>query len=921
MKCPKCRFDNSPDFVYCIHCGSSLPSIKEILDSPTKTLVRPIKGLTRGDTFAGRYEIIEELGRGDMGDVFRVEDKKVKEEVVLKIIKHEKAADEKTIERFKSDLKFARKITHKNVCRIYDLGEDQETLYLTMEYVPGEKLKSFIKRSGKLTVGKTVDIGMQVCEGLIEAHKLAVVHSNLKSNSIVIDNEGNALIMDFGIAHSLKREGKTGESVSVGTPEYMAPEQANGQEAEHRSDLYSLGIILYEMVTGKLPFQGETALSISIKHKTEIPEDPRQQDTQIPEDLNRLILKCLEKDKRKRYQNAEELLSALGKIEKATPASEMKIPGKAPLSLRGIMSQLKKQWKMIAALGSVVIIAGIAILYLKKETPVLTSPERKMLVVLPFENLGPLEDEYFADGLTEELTSRLAALHGLGVISRTSARQYKSTNKTVKQIGEELGVDYLLEGTVRWDRSQENEGRVRVIPQLIRVADDTHLWSDSYDRVIDDIFSVQSEIAEQVIRELDITVLEPERQALRVRPTDNLEAYDNYLRAYEHYHLAYMNQDGEEYDKAIERLGRALELDPAFTYAYLLLAELHKQVYSVGIDRTDARLEQLGTAVNTALELDPDLPEAQLALGGYYVRAFQDFDRALEIYEAVKRARPNIPPFSLAFIQRRQGQWEQAIANYEMGFQLNPRDANVAHVLGRMYAWVGRYEKSEEWFDRALSIFPGLYYSKLGKARLPILSSGDTERSRVLLETLPPHILTDYNWFLLCMLERKYQEVLDRLSSTPYDSFNEAHFYIPINLAYASVYHAMNDLSLMRIQAESARAEMQKALNERPEDTRLYAALGLAYAYLDRKNDAVREGLRAVNLYPVSKDAFEGPQYVINLAKIYALVGEFEDAIDQLEHVLSIPSGNNFSVHFLRLDPIWDPLRKNPRFLRLLEEN
>lgn len=910
MKCPKCRFDNSPDFVYCINCGSSLPSIEEILDSPTKTLVKPIKGLTRGDTFAGRYEIIEELGRGDMGDVFRVEDKKVKEEVVLKIIKHEKATDEKTIERFKSDLKYARKITHKNVCRIYDLGEEQETSYLTMEYVPGENLKSFIKRSGKLTVGKTVDIGRQVCEGLIEAHKLGVLHSDLKSNSIVIDNEGNSLIMDFGIAHSLKREGITGESVSVGTPEYMAPEQANGQEVEPRSDLYSLGIILYEMVTGELPFRGETALSISIKHKTEIPED-----------LSRLILKCLEKDKKKRYQNAEELFAALGKIEKGTPAPEINIPRKAPLSLRGIVSQLKKRWKMIAALCSVVIIAGIAILYFKKETPVLAASEKKMLVVLPFENLGPIEDEYFADGLTEELTSRLAALHGLGVISRTSARQYKSTNKTVKQIGEELGVDYLLEGTVRWDRSQEDEGRVRVIPQLIRVADDTHLWSDSYDRVIDDIFSVQSEIAEQVIRELDITVLEPERQALRVRPTDNLEAYDNYLRAYEHYHLAYMNQDGEEYDKAIERLERALELDPEFTYAYLLLAELHKQLYSVGIDRTDERLEQLGTAVNMALELEPDLPEAQLALGGYYVRAFQDFDRALEIYEAVKRARPNIPPFSLAFIQRRQGQWEQAIANYEMGFQLNPRAADAAHVLGRMYAWVGRYEKSEEWFDRALSIFPGLYYSKLGKARLPILSSGDTQRSRVLLETLPPHILTEYNWYLLGMLERKYQEVLGRLSSTSYDSFAEAHFYIPINLAYASVYHAMNDLSLMRIHAESSRAELQKALNERPEDTRLYAALGLAYAYLGRKDDAVREGIRAVNLYPVSKDAFEGPQYVINLAKIYAVVGEFGDAIDQLEHMLSIPLGNNFSVHFLRLDPIWDPLRQNPRFRRLVEKD
>ncbi|MFB0566111.1 MAG: tetratricopeptide repeat protein, partial [Candidatus Aminicenantaceae bacterium] len=574
----------------------------------------------------------------------------------------------------------------------------------------------------------------------------------------------------------------------------------------------------------------------------------------------------------------------------------------------------------VAVLCAVVLVAASAFLYLGREGPVVPSSEVKMLVVLPFENLGSQEDEYFADGLTEELTNRLSYLHGLGVISRTSAKQYKETPKTIKQIGEELGVDYVLEGTVRWNRIGGGESRVRVTPQLIRVSDDTHLWSERYDRVLEDIFSVQSEIAEEVIKQLDITVLGPERKALYEKPTANLEAYDYYLRAAEHWTLGYLNQDANENEKAIELLQKAVELDSSFTLAYLFLTHIHSHMYAVGIDRTEERLAKSRYALDRALALEPDLPEVQLALGSYYVRAFQDYDRALEIFKSVQRARPNIPPSFLGFIQTRQGKWEEAIANYEKAFKLHPRSSDLAHILGRRYAWIGKYEKSEEWFNRALSIYPDLYYSKLGKARLPMLSSGDTKQSRILIGALPHHILTDYNWFILGILERNFDEVLDRLASTPYDTFAEAHFYIPVDLAFASVYHAMKDLSSMNTHADLARIHLERALGERPEDTRLHATLGLAYAYLGRKNEAIREGIRAVDLYPVIQDAFEGPRYILNLARIYSVVGEYEKAIVQLEHLMSIPCGNNISVHFLRLDPQWDPLRKYPRFQRLFEE-
>jgi TolB-like protein/Flp pilus assembly protein TadD len=701
----------------------------------------------------------------------------------------------------------------------------------------------------------------------------------------------------------------------------MSSEQVDGKEVDHRSDIYSLGVILYEMMTGKLPFEGDTPLSIALKHKTETPPDPRKINIQIPEELSQLILRCMNKDKERRYKDTKELLSELIKIEEGVATVERIMPARKATPSSEITVTLKKPWAIIAAIIAVVVVVGVAFLYFRREAPVPPSTEAKMLAILPFENLGPVEDEYFADGITEEVTSRLSALHGLGVISRTSAKQYKDSAKTTRQIGQELGVDYILEGTVRWDRSAEGKGRVRVTPQLIRVSDDTHLWSDSYNRALEDIFSVQSEIAEQVAKQLDIVVLVPEREALYAKPTDNLEAYDLFLRGVKHSEFGMNNRIVGEINQAVELMEKAIELDSDFTLAYIALAHIHAIAYHSGIDRTEERKEQAREALDKVLELDPDLPEAQLALARYNFFVIQDYDRTIEIFEAIQKARPNLAPSYLGAIQMRRGNWEQAAVIYKKSFKLNPRYPGPAHLLGLIYERMRKYEEAVDWFDRALSIEPDYTWSQFGKVRVYYLANGDTEKARALLETLPPHRFNDYWWILNGLLERNYQGVIDRLNSLSYDVAEGEYFNFYKHLAYAMVYQAMNNQTLMKTHAEEARLALEEALRKHPEDSRIHASLGLAYAYLGRKEEAIREGKRAVNLYPQSKDAYGAPHYVNSLAMIYTIVGEYEEAISQLEYLMSIPSGDIVSIPVLRLDPVWDPLRQHSRFKSLLEEN
>jgi serine/threonine protein kinase/tetratricopeptide (TPR) repeat protein len=872
----------------------------------------------------GHYTVLSKIGEGGMGEVYRARDENLHRDVAIKVLPEQVARDSDRLERFEREARAAAAIDHPNILAIHELGSHVGRPFIVTELLAGESLRDAISRGG-LTTRKTLEYGARICEGLAAAHERGIVHRDLKPGNVFITSDGHVKILDFGLARLVQPEASEGEASGavteatttspgtvIGTVGYMAPEQIRGQPTDHRSDVFSLGVVLYEMLTGLSPFHRVTPADSISAILSEDPPPVSQNTSRVTPAFDGVVRRCLEKRPEDRFQSARDVGFALQAI------------GDAPVAARP--TRIGPRMYKPLAIIPVILAAGLALALLLTSYRTLlrrgglesASAGPPRIVVLPFENLGPPEDEYFAAGMTEEITSRLAAVSGLRVISRTSARAYGGTTKNVREIGEELDVGYIVEGTVRWDRDTAGLGRVRITPQLIRVNDDSHLWSERYDRQLENVFAIQSDIAAQVIDQLQTTLLEPERRAIEAQPTENMEAYQAYLMGVQYW------WSGETETTArlmVETLERAVELDPEFALAHALLSQAHSQYYHYKYDFTEERASKALRSAERALELQPELAEAHLALGFYHYWCHRDYDAALAEIVIAGQGRPNDADVLTCkwAIFRRMGRWREALDTAERASKLDPQGYLTLYEWGATLTMVRRFAEADQLLKRAIDVAPdrpdAYYYVALNY----LLWEGTTERARLLLLGARP--LEDprlvYVSMLLHLYDRDFGVVLTEVAGLQDDVIALEGRFLPKELLRCVALEGAGDRNRARAACESAVSLLERELERRPRDDRLYSALGHAYAVLGRDEDAVTAAERAAEMWPVSKDAIQGAIAAIELAKVYARVGDHDRAIELLEELLSIPC--RLSVPLLRLDPAWDPLRDNPQFQELLE--
>ncbi len=652
-------------------------------------------------TRLGSYEIVASIGAGGMGEVYRAKDLKLGRDVAIKVLPKEFASDPERLRRFEQEARAASALNHPNIITIHDIGEQDGTHYIAMELVEGKTLRQVLE-DGPVPTTKMLDFASQVGQGLAKAHAAGIVHRDLKPDNLMVTNDGFVKILDFGLVKLSSQPSnpdsqmatmskmRTQEGVILGTVQYMSPEQAVGRTVDFRSDQFSFGSILYEIATGKRAFERESFAQTLTAIIENDPEPATALNPNLPKHLGVILKRCLAKDPSERYESTHELASEVGLVSAEDVGSRTK-------GLRWTVAGI-----LLAGLAVVVGLNVDGLRERLRSMPSKTAPAPQMIVVLPFENLGPSEDEYFAAGMTDEITSRLGAVSGLGIISRKSALRYAGTEKSIGEIGEELGVGYILVGSVRWASGGDGPTRVRITPELIRASDGTQLWSEPYDRVIEDIFEVQSDIAGQVIQRLGVTLLDIEHAPLTSRPTENLEAYTLYLKG-RHF---WNKRTEKDIQTALDYFQQAVDLDPGYALAHVGIADvwIFRGWYSVLAPKET--FPKAKAAALKALQFDETSAEAHTSLAHIHFEFDHDWEAARKEYQRAIELNPRYPTahhWYGGFLSA-MGQHKEGLSQAEKARELDPLSLIINTWIGLRHYFAGRYEVAIEEYKKALEL-------------------------------------------------------------------------------------------------------------------------------------------------------------------------------------------------------------------------
>ncbi len=831
------------------------------------------------DALRDRYALERELGRGGMATVYLAHDLKHDRPVALKVLHSEMAASLGT-QRFQREIRLVARLQHPHIMTVLDSGDAAGRLWFTMPYIEGESLRDRLQRERQLPMEDALRITLEAAQGLQYAHAHGVVHRDIKPENIWLTSDGSTLVADFGIARALDGEDSrlTETGLAIGTPDYMSPEQASADRViDARTDVYALGSVLYEMLAGEPPFTGPTMQAIMARRLTEPAPSVRRGRPGVPEEGDAAIRRALAPIAADRFATAGDFARTLTAPPPAT--ARRRVPVAATMLVFGFL-------------------LGVGVLFAWRRSHGGTGAEtgRRVLAVLPFENLGDSSDGYFADGMTDEVRGKLSQLSGLAVIARASSNEYRRSTKPPQQIARELGAEYLLTATVRWEKAPGAPSRVRVSPELVQIKPGgapTTQWQQPFDAALTDVFQVQGDIAGKVANALNVALGDSARHELAARPTASLAAYDAFLKG-EAAAQGMSVSDPASLRSAIGYYEQAVALDSAFVPAWAQLARASTFLYANGIP-TSQRAARARAAAERARVLAPDRPDGQLALGDYYRNVAIDNQRALAAVEPGLKLAPNNVELlvTAALAEQRLGRWDAAHQHLTKAGALDPRSANTARRAAVTLLYLRRYPEAQAASDRALALAP-TNLAVIQQMVLMALAQGDLAAARRVvrarLTTVEPAALLAYlgNYDdLYWVLDEAGQRQLLTLPPSAWDNDRGTWAII-----LAQTHALRGNQAFARVYADTARI------------------------YLGRKAEAIAEGERGTALVPISRDSYEGCYLRHQLLRIYLLVGESDKALDQLESLLKIPY--YLSPAWLGIDPNFAPLKGNPRFERLV---